>query len=165
MNTILATKEYVDALSQNKFSVFGFNDDSDSAPEQVSNSDGIPAASFKPGVDKVLLFETDWAQRNDIPISIEYYMDKSDAGKQIYLQIGYSFDGASMSWLDAETVTAPSDMSMKQYCFSAVIPSTVIPSGESHTLRIKLRRLGSNEQDTHTGNFCLAAVKYYRIGD
>jgi len=163
MEAILATKPYVDAQSQNKFSVYGFNSDEDSAPTQVSNDDGIPAAAFPHGTDRYLVLETDWAKRADIPVSLEYFMDTEEAAKALCLQLGYSFDGASFAWLDAETVTAPSDKLSHQISLTSAIPSSAIPVGDAHTLRIKIRRLGSNDADTHDGNFCLTSVKYYRV--
>lgn len=162
MNIILAPKAYVDAQSQNKFSVFGYNDDQNTAPNQISNADGIPAAAFPHGSDHVLLFETDWAQRADIPVSVEYYMATEEAGKQLRLQLGFSFDGSAFVWLNTETVTAPSDKLVHTLAFTAAIPSTAIPTGDGHTLRIKVRRLGGDEADTHSGDFCLLAIKYYR---
>lgn len=162
MNIILAPKTYVDAQSPQKFSVYGYNDDQNTAPNQVSNADGIPAASFASDSDRALLVETDWAQRIDIPVSVEYYMDIEDAGKQLRMQLAYSFDGSAFVWLNTETINAPSDKLMHRLTFTNAIPLTAIPAGDGHTLRIKIRRLGSDEADTHLGNFCLTAVKYYR---
>ncbi len=163
MEATLATKAYVDAQSQNKFSVYGFNSDENSAPTQTSNSDGVPAASYPHGSDRYLIMETDWAKKTDIPVSLEYFMDTEEAAKTLCLQLGYSFDGATFAWLNAETITAPSDKLSHQVAFASTIPASAIPVGDAHTLRIKIRRLGSNEADTHGGNFCLTAVKYYRV--
>lgn len=162
MNIILAPKSYVDAQTFNKFSVYGFNPDTESAPEQVSNINGIPAASFKAGEDRELLMETDWAQRIDIPISLEYYMDSEQSAQKISLQIAYSFDGAAFVWMNAENIDAPSDKAIHTTTFANPIPVSAIPTGDGHTLRIKIRRVGSSETDTHSGGFCLTAVKYYR---
>jgi hypothetical protein len=162
MNIILAPKSYVDAQTVNKFSVYGFNSDTGSAPEQVSNVNGIPAASFKADEDRELLMETDWAQRIDIPVSLEYYMDSEQSAQKISLQLAYSFDGAAFVWLNAETIDAPSDNVIHIMAFTNPIPALAIPAGGSHTLRIKIRRVGSSEADTHNGGFCLTAVKYYR---
>ena len=164
MQTILAPKTYVDAMSPNKFSVYGYSDDNTTAPVQTSNSDGIPAAAFAHGSEHTLLLETDWAKRADIPVSVEYFMSTEEAGKGMRLQLGYSFDGTAFSWLNTETIAAASDKQIHQVAFTNPIPSTAIPSGDGHTLRVKVRRLGSDSADTHLGNFCLTAVKYYRIG-
>lgn len=163
MQTILAPKSYVDAQSPNKFSVYGYSDDNTTTPTQTSNSDGIPAAAFAHGSEHILLSETDWAQRTDIPISLEYYMSTEEAGKAICLQIGYSFDGVPFTWLDAETIFTASDKQIHKISFTNPISSYSIPTGDNHTLRVKVRRLGSNNADTHHGDFCLTAVKYYRI--
>ncbi|WP_283606478.1 hypothetical protein [Faecalispora anaeroviscerum] len=162
MNIILAPKSYVDAQTFNKFSVYGFNSDTGSAPEQVSDANGIPAASFKADEDRELLMETDWAQRADIPVSLEYYMDSEQSAQKISLQLAYSFDGAAFVWMNAETIDAPSDKLIHTMAFANPIPVSAIPSGDGHTLRIKIRRVGSSELDTHSANFCLTAVKYYR---
>ena len=161
MQAILAPKSYVDAQSPNKFSVYGYCGDDTTAPIQTSNPDGIPAAAFAHGSEHVLLLETDWAQRAEIPVSLEYYMSTEEPGKTLCLQLGYSFDGTAFTWLDAETISAASDKQIHKSSFTHLIPSSAIPAGSSHTLRIKVRRLGSNDADTHTGNFCLTAVKYY----
>ena len=158
MQTILAPKTYVDAMSPNKFSVYGYSDDNTTAPVQTSNSDGIPAAAFAHGSEHTLLLETDWAKRADIPMSTE------EAGKGLRLQLGYSFDGAAFAWLNAETIAAASDKQIHQVAFTNPILSAAIPSGDGHTLRVKVWRLGSDSADTHLGDFCLTAVKYYRIG-
>jgi hypothetical protein len=163
MNIILAPKSYVDAQVPQKFSVYGFNADTDTAPDQVSNASGIPAASFVAKADRKLLMETDWAQRADIPVSLEYYMDAAQSGKQINLQLGYSFDGADFTWLTAELIDAPSDTAVHTLTFSNTVPASAIPTGSSHTLRIMIKRVGSNVSDTHSGAFCLTAVKYYRV--
>lgn len=163
MQTILAPKSYVDAQSPNKFSVYGYSDDNTTTPTQTSNSDGIPAAAFSHGSEHILLLETDWAQRIDVPVSLEYYMSTEEAGKALCLQLGYSFDGAAFTWLDAETISAASDKQIHKMSFANPIPSSAIPTGDNHTLRIKVRRLGSNDADTHPGDFCLTAVKYYTV--
>lgn len=163
MQTILAPKSYVDAQSLNKFSVYGYSDDNITSPVQTSNSDGIPAASFTHGSEHVLLLETDWAQRTDIPVSLEYYMSIEEPGKTLCLQLGYSFDGAAFTWLDAETISAASDKQIHKISFTNPILLSAIPAGDNHTLRVKIRRLGSNDADTHPGDFCLTAVKYYKV--
>ncbi|WP_085833979.1 hypothetical protein [Clostridium merdae] len=162
MNIILAPKTYVDAQTFNKFSVYGFNSNVGSSPEQVSDLNGVPAASFQAKEDRELLMETDWAQRTDIPISLEYYMDSAQSAQKISLQLAYSFDGAAFVWLNAEVIETPPDTAIHTIALSNPISVSAIPAGDGHTLRIKIRRVGSSEVDTHSGNFCLTAVKYYR---